>query len=185
SDASAAQIAEAPPHPAITWRVARENDSGLAESSVDLAAVAQSLHWFDAPAYFAEAGRVLKPGGIVAVWSYGLLQIEPGLDELITDFYWNDVGKFWPPERRMVENGYRDVTFPFEELSPPPFLLCRPLNLEGVLDYISTWSAVQRYRKDLGVDPMTVLRQRLKPAWGDPATIRQVAWPVAMRVGRK
>jgi ubiquinone/menaquinone biosynthesis C-methylase UbiE len=185
TDASAAQIAQAPPHPQTTWRVARENESGLADQTADLATVAQSLHWFDAAAYFGEVARVLKPGGVVAAWTYGLLQIQGEIDAAINDFYWNEVWSFWPPERRMVENGYRDLVFPFERIEAPPFEMRSRLNLDGVLDYIGTWSAVQRYRKELSTDPIPGLRERLRSWWGDPASVREVAWPVAMRAGRK
>ena len=28
----------------------------------------QALHWFDTDAFYAEAARVLRPGGVLAVW---------------------------------------------------------------------------------------------------------------------
>ncbi len=37
------------------------------DGSLDLIFVGQALHWFDRPAFCAEAGRVLKPGGVVAI----------------------------------------------------------------------------------------------------------------------
>src|SRR5919112_2053931 len=37
------------------------------------ATVAQALHWFDVDAFHAEAQRVLVPHGIIAEWSYALL----------------------------------------------------------------------------------------------------------------
>lgn len=185
SDASAAQIAQAPEHPQVSWRVARENDSGLPDGSADLATVAQALHWFDAAAYFGEVRRVLRPGGVVAAWCYGLLHIGPEIDGEIDHFYWHDVGRFWPAERRMVENGYAEVDFPFEPLTAPGFQMHSMLNLDGVLNYIQTWSAVQRYQRDTGVDPMPPLRQRLMTRWGDPATVREVTWPVSLRAGRR
>lgn len=185
SDASAAQIAQAPGHPKITWRVAEEVDSGLADGTADIATAAQSLHWFDTDAYFAEVRRALKPGGLLAVWSYGLLQIAPEIDAVINSFYKEEVGRFWPPERRLVETGYRGIPFPFAEFTPPQFLMESRLNLTGVLAYIGTWSAVQRYQREVGADPMLTLRDRLTGLWGDVAATRPVAWPLAMRVGRK
>lgn len=185
SDASATQIARAPAHPQVAWRVARESDSGLPAVSTDLATVAQALHWFDPAAYSAEVDRVLKPGGVVAVWSYGLLRIQPEIDQVLNWFYRDEVGRFWPPERRMVENGYIDIPFPFDELAPPEFTMRSGLNLAGVLDYIGTWSAVQRYLRDTGVDPVAALRTKLTELWEDPAMVRPVEWPVTMRAGRK
>jgi ubiquinone/menaquinone biosynthesis C-methylase UbiE len=69
TDASAQQIAAAKPHPRVEYRVARAEDSGLESKSVDVITVAQSLHWFDRPAFYAEARRVLRPHGVLAVWT--------------------------------------------------------------------------------------------------------------------
>ena len=42
----------------------------LGDASVDVVTVAQAFHWFDAPAALAEIGRVLRPGGTIAlVWN--------------------------------------------------------------------------------------------------------------------
>ena len=44
--------------------------TGLPEHSVDAVVVAQAWHWFDATAALAEAGRVLRPDGALAlVWT--------------------------------------------------------------------------------------------------------------------
>jgi SAM-dependent methyltransferase len=184
TDASAAQIGQAVPHPRITWRVARENESGLADRSTDLVIVAQALHWFDAAAFFAEARRILADGGLLAVWSYGLLQVDPAIDAVINRFYREEVGPFWPPERRLVESGYRTLAFPFDEITPPPFAMEARLNLTGVLAYIETWSAVQRYRKERGADPLPALEMELLELWGEPGGARRVTWPLAIRAGR-
>ena len=37
------------------------------EASTDLVLAAQAVHWFDRPDFYAEAARVLAPGGVVAV----------------------------------------------------------------------------------------------------------------------
>ncbi len=185
SDASASQIAQAPAHPHVAWRVSRENDSGLPAESTDLTTVAQALHWFDPAAYTSEVNRVLRPGGVAAVWAYSLLRIEPEIDQVVGSFYRDEMSRFWPPERRMVETGYRDLPFPFDELTTPEFTMRGGLDLAGVLDYIGTWSAVRRCQRVTGVDPMAALRARLTAVWGDPGIVRSVEWPVTMRAGRK
>jgi len=63
TDASAEQIRHAEIHPAIAYRVAPAEASGLADRSVDLVTVAQAAHWFDLPRFYAEVTRVLKRGG--------------------------------------------------------------------------------------------------------------------------
>lgn len=67
TDASAEQIANAEQHPRVQYRVSTAEMSGLDSGSIDLITVAQALHWFDLPAFYAEAQRVLKPDGLLAV----------------------------------------------------------------------------------------------------------------------
>jgi SAM-dependent methyltransferase len=99
TDASAEQVRHAAPHPLIDYRVAPAEASGLADHSVDLVTVAQAAHWFDLPRFYAEAARVLKPGGAIAVWGYGRMLLPGEMDGLFQRFYAKTVGPYWPPER--------------------------------------------------------------------------------------
>jgi ubiquinone/menaquinone biosynthesis C-methylase UbiE len=105
----------------VCYRVATEDDGGLDNGSVDLITVAQALHWFDVDAFAQEADRVLRPGGVLAAWTYNFLNISREIDSCINDFYMNVLGTFWPPERNMVENGYRDISLPFKQIESPRF----------------------------------------------------------------
>jgi ubiquinone/menaquinone biosynthesis C-methylase UbiE len=67
TDASAEQIAHAGAPGNVIFRVATTEASGLDARSVDLVSVAQAAHWFELPRFFAEARRVLKPGGVLAL----------------------------------------------------------------------------------------------------------------------
>lgn len=185
TDASAGQIAQAQPHPRIDYRQARAEASGLESASVDLVTVAQALHWFDPEPFHAEVRRVLKPGGVVAAWCYGVLRVEgEAVNDLAWDFYANQVGPHWPPERRLVENGYRDLSFPFQGIEPPAFAITVAWNLEQLLGYFASWSATARYRQVHGVDPVERLVPGLRAVWGDPERSRRVTWPISLRVGR-
>lgn len=56
----------------IRFQVSTAEDlAGIADGSVDLITAATAAHWFDMPAFWARAAKVLKPGGSVAVWTYG------------------------------------------------------------------------------------------------------------------
>src|SRR5690349_15303419 len=75
TDASPEQIASATARHNVEYRVALAEQSGLADTSVDLVTVAQALHWFDLNRFFAEVQRVLKPGGVLAIWTYATNEV--------------------------------------------------------------------------------------------------------------
>lgn len=182
TDASAAQVEAAAQHPRIEYRVARAEESGLADGVCDLVAAAQAVHWFDRPAFFAEARRVLVPGGVLAVWGYQRLRTgEAALDAELDRFHDGVVGPYWPPGRELIEDAYRGIDFPFEELAVPLFAIEARLSLEALAGYFGSWSATERYRRAVGADPVPGFVAGLAAAWGDE---REVRWPIALRAGR-
>lgn len=184
TDASEPQLAAALPHPRVRYQRAPADASGLPARSVALVTVAQALHWLDRPAFYAEARRVLVPDGVIAAWTYGLVEIGPDVDELIRTFYERTVGPYWPPERALVETGYRTIDFPFAELQLPPLHMEATLTLDQLGGYLGTWSAVLRYRAARGRDPVPALLARVRTPWGESQRARTVRWPLAGRVGR-
>jgi ubiquinone/menaquinone biosynthesis C-methylase UbiE len=186
TDASQEQIASAKPHPRIEYRVAPANQSGLPDASAGLITVAQALHWFDLERFYAEAKRVLQPGGVLAVWAYGINEVEgDAVNPLVQDFYSNIVGPYWPPERALVESGYRTIPFPFTEIAPPSFRMEARWTLDQLLGYFSTWSATNRFIKATGRNPLESLSDGLARAWGEVDRPRQITWPLSLRIGRK
>lgn len=185
TDASAEQITSARPHAKIEFRVAPAEDSGLADRSVDLVTVAQAVHWFDFKRFYAEVRRVLRPGGVLAVWTYGINEMEnAAINKIVQDYYSNVVGPYWPPERKLVEEGYRTIPFPFAEITPPNFRMEAQWTLEQFLGYFSTWSATNRFIKASGRNPLEALSFALAREWGDPDLPRPITWPLSLRIGR-
>jgi ubiquinone/menaquinone biosynthesis C-methylase UbiE len=186
TDASKEQIASATPHPKIEYRVAPAETSGLADNSIGLVTVAQAIHWFDFDRFYAEVNRVLAADGAIAVWAYGIDEVEgDAVNALAQDYYENVVGPYWPPERKLVEEGYRTIPFPFHEISAPPIQMEMQWDLDALLGYFSTWSATNRFIKAKGFNPLERLEKELLKVWGERNRIRLVTWPLSMRIGRK
>lgn len=185
TDASVQQIDKAGSCPGVEFRVAPAEASGLSGHSVALVTVAQALHWFNLDAFFSETRRVLSPGGVIAAWSYGLIRTgDARIDAVLDAFHDTDMHPYWPPERCHVVNGYRDLDFPFPLLEAPALDMQCAWNLDRLMGYLGTWSAVARCRDATGQDPLEPLRERLASLWGDPAQARSVRWPLALRVCR-
>ena len=183
TDPSAEQIAQATPHARIEYRVEPAEAPTLADHSVDLATVAQAMHWFDLPRYFASVRRVLKPTGVIAVWTYGLSRVDEAVDRVFMRLYDDVLGPYWPPERRHVQNGYAELPFPFTPIEAPPFAMECDWTLAQYLAYIRTWSATQRYLRTNGEDPVALVERDFAQAWGDVEVPRCVSWPLGLRAG--
>lgn len=67
---------------------------------------------FDLPAFYAEARRVLRPSGTLAVWGYDrpYVKDEPVIDELLTNLYGTTLGPYWDDRRRLIEQHYTGET---------------------------------------------------------------------------
>lgn len=185
SDASQAQLHHAQPHTRIHYVCASAEQIPLVDTSVDLITVAQAAHWFTWPRFLQEVARVLHPGGVLAIWCYGLFQISPAIDELLRDYYQHTLGAYWPAERRHIENAYADLSLPYPPLAPPAFMMQTDWNLSQVMGYLASWSATRLYLNATRTDPLPALQARLAKHWGAPALARRVQWPLHLKVGQK
>jgi SAM-dependent methyltransferase len=182
TDASAAQLAHAPALPRVVWQVATAEESGLPDQSVDAVLIAQSLHWFDLDKFWPEVRRVVRIGGIVTAWSYAYQQVgDPALDALLREFTTTTVGPYWPPERRHVDAGYSTLSFPFERLEPPAAAMSAQWDVGRQLGYLRSWSATRRAREVMGTDPVGLIEEPLRAAWGSGE--REVQWPLTVLAG--
>lgn len=184
TDASAAQIAQAVPHPRVRYAVAPAEVSGLADGSVDCAVAAQAAHWFDLDAYYREVRRVSRPGGLVALVTYAVMEVDAQIERLVERFYWHTLEGLWPAERKLVEEGYRSLPFPFDPVEAPPLALEHRWNADQLLGYVGTWSAVQSLKKAGRGEDLERFGEQLRAAWGDPSRERVIRWPLSLRLGR-
>ena len=184
TDASREQIDRAAPNPKVEYRCAPAESSGLPDRAADLAVAAQAAHWFDLPAYYAEVKRVSRPGAAVALVTYANVRIDKDIDPVIEHFYSRVAGPYWPPERRLVEDGYRSIPFPFEEIEAPTLEIRARWALPDLIGYIETWSALRAMERADGRGEIESFYRDLAGAWGPPSRVRPVRWPLSMRVGR-
>lgn len=182
TDPSSAQLAQAVAHPKVGYHLADETAPMIAAGSVDLITVAQAAHWFDRPKFYLEVRRVLRPGGVVALWTYGLSKITPEIDEAVLRFYSGPIGPYWPAERHHPETGYRELDFEFPEEAFPKAAMELEWTMPEFTHFLRSWSAVARFIKANGHDPVPALEVELARLWGPAA--RKVAWPLAGRLGR-
>ncbi len=184
TDPSVPQLQNARHHPRVELAAMSAEGAALREASMDLVTVAQALHWFDLGAFYDEVKRVLVPDGLLAVWSYGLLHVDPPIDAILHAFYVDELGKYWPAERVMVDRGYADIPFPFAEVAVPPFEMRADWTSAQLAGYLETWSAVTRFRKANGFSPVERVMDAIRPLWDQRTGIRVVRWPLTIRVGR-
>lgn len=157
--------------------------------SVDLISVAQALHWFNFDKFYSNVKHFLKPDGVLAVWTYTWPEIveSPELTCLLRRMANEILGPYWAPERKIVDNQYRDVPFPFEKIieaieEPYTFIEAK-WNLQSMLGYIRSWSAYQTYLKVKSSDPLDLIQHDIIQAW-KTETQYTVHFPVFLLAGR-
>jgi len=183
TDASADQIAQAESRANVRYLVAPADMLDAESHSVDLVAVAQALHWLDLSSFYEEVRRVARPGGVVAAWSYYHIRIDERIDPIMERLMHETLGPYWPKGRELVEQRYETIAFPFPEIGAPEFTMRAEWRLDDLLGYVGTWSAAQRFRDAGRADPVAAVRTELEAPWGGADDVREVRWPLYLRVG--
>lgn len=185
TDASAAQIAAAAPLAGVTFAVAPAEASGLPAGSADLVVAAQAAHWFVLPTFLAEARRVGRAGGLLALVCYGHAQLaDRGIRAVLDRFAHDVAGPYWPPERALVDRGYRDLDLALPPVAAPALAITRAWTLGELAAYVGTWSATSALRRAVGDAPWHELQAALAAAWGRADERREVRWPISIVAGR-
>ncbi len=182
TDISALQMAYAPALPNVRYMVCRAEQTPFPEESFDLITAAMALHWFDCRHFYQEVQRTAKPGALFAAWGYGLLEIGPHVDELITAYYRDVLSRHWDYERTHVDSRYQTLPFPFDELECPAFVMRMEWTLTQLAGYLDTWSALRNYRRNTGKDPLPHLIEQIAGHWS-AGQVREVCFPIFLRMG--
>lgn len=185
TDISEKQLENAVQKNNVVYKVAKAEQTDFQNGSFDLITVAQAIHWFEFDAFYKEIYRLLKPDGIFAVLGYGLFSTNPDSDVFLRKLHREILGPYWDPERRYVDEDYKTIPFPLDEveIEEGKFAETFTWNFEHLLGYIASWSATQHYIKQNGHDPVDLIRGELKESWakGDG----KAHFPLLLRIGKK
>ena len=138
TDVAPAQLERAVPRPNITYHAAPAHQSPAPDASLDLVTAATAAHWFDLPAFMQEVSRVLRPGGVLAIWGYSSHSIDHPEILTFTQRYARDVlGPYWERGNLdLIQDNYAKIPFPFDPIETPAFEIQRPSTLEQYTGYL-------------------------------------------------
>ncbi|APU69888.1 class I SAM-dependent methyltransferase [Christiangramia flava] len=181
TDISQPQLKNAIQKNAIHYSLQPAEKVNFPDAVFDLVICGQSVHWFDFAAFFSEATRCLKKGGLLALMGYGLIRGNQAFNQVMDHFYNNIIGPYWDPERRHLDNEYQDIPFPFEEIPAPKLDLSLKWDITHLLGYLRTWSAVKHYEKAHGKDPVQIVEKDLRNSFENLGSVK---FPIILRAGR-
>ena len=119
------------------------------------------------------------------MWAYGLPEISHRVDHVIKHIYFDVLSGFWPERIRYVEEQYRALPFPFEEVAPPMFAMQTSWDRNQLMGFLDSWSATQKYRQQEGQHPLEYVWGDVVEDWQDAMEKRLVRWNLYFRIGRK
>ncbi len=186
-DASRAQLSEAEEGANIEYRHGVAEALPVEADSVDLVTASKAFHWFNRPRVLAEIQRILRSGGIMALWNTGFPKIveAPGALEELRE---GKLGKYWPQARQDVtQDWYQNLDLPsgFQDITPIiNTVTAVHYDLEQLLGWISTWSSTQNFVDEHGIDPTDEFKQQVSAALSEYGQVT-VRSGVEMKVGRK
>ncbi len=166
----------------IHYIVEKAEQSSLRDNTISLLTVAQAIHWFDFKSFYNETLRILKPGGVIAVIGYHLLRIDNDIDRIIDDFYSGELAPYWDEERKYIDEYYRTIPFPFEEIPSPLFQSEFFWDLDHLIGYLNSWSAVQHFKDKNHFNPLNTVLKDLQNAWGNTPQ-KKVVFPIFLKLG--
>ena len=182
TDISVAQLAQAQQLPNVIYSVQAAEKTNFPNDFFDLITVAQAIHWFDFEKFYGEIKRTAKPNAMLVVMGYGKIEVSPEIDSIISDFYKNTIGNYWDKERKYIDELYKTIPFPFEEIETPSFSISYNWSLDHFMGYLGTWSAVKHYINDTMQNPLDVIENQLEDLW-ERDVVKKIKFPLLLRIG--
>lgn len=183
TDISEKQLQHATKADNIIYTVQPAEQTAFENRSVDLITVAQAIHWFRFDDFYSEVRRVAAPGATIAVWCYSLLRVNDAINQLLDDFHYHTLKDYWDPERKYIDEAYRNVPFPFEKIESPAFFIERNWTPQHLSGYLHTWSAIQKYIAVHHHSPIPALMEKIQPYWSNDQTLK-IIFPLHLVLGK-
>lgn len=180
TDISAKQIEKAILHERIDYQVADEANVQF-NQPVDLVCIAQAIHWMDLEKLRIRLSQVTHSNSIISYWGYHLVQINEKLNTMVADFHNNTVGDYWPEERKLLLNYYRDIPFNLHNEQKVNFHYSANWTLSHFLGYLNSWSSVQQFIKKNGYNPVDDFKTLIEPFWKGS---QLVTFPIFLTLGK-
>lgn len=181
TDISKNQLKNAVKRSNIKYSIQAAEKTNFKKDQFDLIICAQAVHWFNFEKFYTEVKRCLKPDGLLVIMGYGLFTSNPETNEVIAEFYQKTIRPYWDAERKYLDEKYQSIPFPFTEIKPPEFRQVYDWDIEHLLGYLRTWSAVKHYEKEHDEDPISLIEDKLRESFGNKNC---VVFPILLRVGK-
>ncbi len=184
TDASKTQIQNAIQHVKVIYRVAPSETSGIEAHSVNLVTVATAIHWFSLNKFYNEVKRVLVPGGTLAVWNYGESNVNKHIDSIFHRFLYEVIGSYAAPEFWKGIHQETEIDFPFERIKTPQFKIKKLWSFDDYINFVMTWSPVQKYISVNNSNPVRLIFDELKNAWGNENEKKEISWNLMLKAAK-
>lgn len=181
TDISQQQLNHAVKLPNVSYSLEPAEHASLQDNSVNLICISQALHWFNFTQFYKEVKRVAAPRAVIAAWSYNLFNADNFTNAITEAFYRDTLKNYWDVERQYVDDGYKNIPFPFENIESPAFAIQVKWTLDELTGYLETWSAVQKFITENNYNPVPHIADKLKKRW--PANEkRKILFPLKLKL---
>ncbi len=118
----------------------------------------------------------------MVLWFFQVSPEQEKLKSALQEFY-ESINSYWPPERQLVNNQYKIITFPFTEIKYPQILMKKEWTINQLVGYLLTWSSTQRFINNQG---QNIMFNKLETIINSVSSIDElitISWPVYWRIG--
>ncbi|MFM7431206.1 MAG: SAM-dependent methyltransferase, partial [Flammeovirgaceae bacterium] len=100
----------------------------------------------------------------------------------IHHFYTHVVVSYWDKERKLIDDHYRSLPFPFEEIPSTAFQFSFEWTIHELQGYLTTWSSVQKFIRQNNQNPVVDLMKLMQPLWVSDKM--KITFPLFIRLGK-